>query len=69
MKIAIAQLNPLVGDIATNAQEILSAAQTAAVSVLGLITGRNFLLALPQQYDFGSCQSPGSVQGIVLPIE
>jgi NAD+ synthase (glutamine-hydrolysing) len=28
MKIAIAQLNPLVGDIATNAQKILSAAHT-----------------------------------------
>lgn len=30
MKIAIAQLNPLVGDIATNAQKILSAAHAAA---------------------------------------
>lgn len=30
MKIAIAQLNPLVGDIATNAQKILGAAHTAA---------------------------------------
>jgi NAD+ synthase (glutamine-hydrolysing) len=30
MKIAIAQLNPLVGDIATNTQQILSAAHTAA---------------------------------------